>query len=359
MTKLSDVARMAGVSPATASRALNGVSTVDPALARRVLEAATSLDYRPNGVARNLRRRRTDVWALLIADVSNPFFTAVARGVEDIAQANGYSVLLCNTDEDAAKEAQYLAVAELEQVAGVLLSPSAPGCGAARLVRSGIPVVSVDRPSPDAVDAVLVDSRGAAGAAARHLLEEGWGRVACVTGPEGVATAEERLRGYRDAVGAPSADGSLVRRAPFTVEGGRSAAASLLDSDEPPDALLVANSLMALGVLRALADHGLRMGADVGLVAFDDAPWSTLVEPAVTVVAQPAYELGTRAAQLLLERVRGEATDVPARTVVLDARLLVRGSSRRPAGVDARTCQSTSISSTPGADGRDVDVRSR
>lgn len=331
MAKLSDVARAAGVSSATASRALNGVRTVDPDLVHRVQQAAAALDYRPNGVARNLRRRRTDVWALIISDVGNPFFTAVARGVEDVAQANGYSVLLCNTDEDDAKEAQYLAVAGLEQVAGVLLSPASTGRGAARLVRSGIPVVTVDRPSDEALDVVLVDTRRAAREAVEHLVQQGWRRVACVTGPATTDTGEQRMHGYLDALRAiPVAvrPPELVRHVPYTVEGGRTAAAALLDGEDPPDAVLAGNSLIALGVLQVLAERGVRLGADMGVVAFDEAPWTTLVRSPVSVVAQPAYEVGARAAQLLLERVGG-AADVPRRTVVLDAELVVRGSSLR------------------------------
>ncbi|MDP3209172.1 MAG: LacI family DNA-binding transcriptional regulator, partial [Rhodoglobus sp.] len=188
MVKITEVASEARVSVATVSRALNGVSTVDPALVVRVLAAADKLGYRPNAIARGLRRRKTDVLALIISDVSNPFYTAVARGVEDVAQANGYSVLLCNADEDATKEARYLTVAEVEQVAGVILSPHNAATDVSRLQSSGVPLVVVDRPLAVAMDSVMVRSREAARTATRHLLDEGWSRPACITGPVDAAT---------------------------------------------------------------------------------------------------------------------------------------------------------------------------
>lgn len=320
---IHDVAARAGVSTATVSRALNGKANVDPALVQRVVIAARELDYRPHGVARNLRRRATTVWALIISDIENPFFTAVARGVEDVAQAAGHSVVLCNSDEDLAKEARYLQVAVAERVAGVVLSPTAAASDIAPLAEHGIPVVAIDRPLPG-IDAVLVGSRTGARDATAHLLQAGYRRVGCLTGPRRVSTAEDRLDGYRDALRAAGRrpDAALVRHADFKVDGGRRATEALLDAARPPDALLVANSLMAIGALQAMAARGLRAGHHVGLVAFDDAPWTQLVDPAITVVAQPAYAVGQAAGRLL-----AEPASAP-RTVTLDATLVIRGSSR-------------------------------
>ncbi len=320
---IHDVAARAGVSTATVSRALNGKSSVDPALVTRVVAAAKSLDYRPHGVARNLRRKATTVWALIISDIENPFFTAIARGVEDAAQAVGHSVVLCNSDEDLVKEARYLRVAVADRVAGVVLSPTAPATDIAPLAEHGIPVVAIDRPLPD-IDAVLVGSRTGAQAATAHLLEAGYQRVACLTGPRRVSTAEDRVAGYCDALrvaGRPVSRG-LVRHADFKVDGGRRAAEALLAGARRPDGLFVANSLMAIGALQAMAAHGLRAGRDIGLIAFDDAPWTQLVEPAISVVAQPAYAVGQAAGQLLADR------GTHPRRVTLDAELIIRGSSR-------------------------------
>ncbi|MBV9846508.1 MAG: LacI family DNA-binding transcriptional regulator [Kutzneria sp.] len=330
MATISDVAALAGVSTATVSRALNGKPTVAPDLVARVLAAAAELGYRPNGLARSLRRQVTAVVALVISDVENPFFTAIARGVEDTAQAAGYSVMLCNADEDAVKERQYVDAAVQERVAGVIISPTGTPATAAALLDSGTPVVAVDRPLAGArCDTVLVDSRLAATQATEHLIAQGYQRIGCVTGPAGVPTADDRLAGYHDGIAAAGRRVSqrLVRRCEYKAAGAERAGESLLGEREPPDAILVGNSVMAVGVLKALARGALRPGRDVGIVSFDDAPWATLVDPPLTVVAQPAYEIGTLAADMLLARI-GTRGDEP-KTATLNARLLVRGSSRR------------------------------
>jgi LacI family transcriptional regulator len=331
IVKIKDVAELAGVSPATVSRVLNNVPTVDPELAGRVRLAARQLDYRVNGVARSLRLRRADVWALIISDISNPFFTAVARGVEDVAHEAGFSVILCNTDEDAAKEARYLEVAETEQVAGVIISPNLFGSDISRLRTAGIPVIAIDRALRDPVDSVMVRSREGARDATLHLFEQGWRRPACVTGPEGTDTAEQRLAGYEDAFTTLKKRPvkALVRHADFRAEGARAAVASLLDSRVPPDAFFLANSSMALGALEELAARQLLPGRDVGLIAFDDAPWAPFVTPPMSVVAQPDYDIGVRAGGLLLDRLREPRPGVRPSRIQLDTSLLVRGSSTR------------------------------
>ncbi len=331
IAKIKDVAELAGVSAATVSRALNNVPTVDPALAARVRVAARKLDYRANGVARNLRLQRTDVWALIISDIGNPFFTAVARGVEDVAQQAGFSVILCNTDEDSAKEARYLEVAETEKVAGVIMSPNVFGSDITRLRAARIPVVAIDRALRDPVDSVLVRSAAGARGATLHLFEQGWTRPACVTGPENADTAQQRLAGYREAfrVLRKRPAHALVRHADFRADSARDAVRSLLDSKNPPDAFFIANSSMALGALEELADRQLVPGRDVGLIAFDDAPWAPFVDPPMSVVAQPVYEIGARAGRLLLDRLREGGVPARARTIRLDTSLIVRASSQR------------------------------
>lgn len=330
MATISDVAFRAGVSTATVSRAFNGKSTVDPALAERVFRAARELDYRPNSLARNLRRQETTVLALIVSDVENPFFTAVARGVEDCALTAGYSVVLCNSDENADKERRYIDVALQERMAGVVLSPTDPEVGLRPLRERRTPVVTVDRTLPDEdVDQVSVDGRTAAREATAHLLAGGYERIGCLTGPAGVTTATHRLEGYRDALRAAGRepDPSLQWQADFRPAGALEVARRFLDAGDPPDALLVANSAMAIGVLEAMRERRLRPGRDVGLVAFDDAPWARAIDPALTVVVQPARQVGCEAARLLLERIAGP--ERPIERVVLEATLTVRGSSRR------------------------------
>jgi LacI family transcriptional regulator len=327
---ISDVAAAAGVSTATVSRVLNGKSTVDLQLARRVQAAAVKLGYQPNGLARNLRRQETAVLVLIISDVENPFFTSIARGVEDVAQTAGYSVVLCNSDENLDKERRYLDVALQERAAGVVLSPTGPETSVAVLTRRGTPVVAVDRPlTGQDGDQVLVDTRSVASEATTHLLQAGYQRVGCVTGPEGVRTADDRLAGYLDALrlARKRRRNRLIRRGEYRATDAHEATAQLLDSAGPPDALLVANSAMAIGALDAMAERKLRPGRDIGIVAFDDVPWATLIDPPLSVVAQPGYEIGRAAAEMLLARIAGSTLQPTVSN--FPARLIARGSSRR------------------------------
>jgi LacI family transcriptional regulator len=330
MARISDVAARAGVSAATVSRALNGKSTVDRELVARVREAAEELGYQPNGPARNLRRQEAAVVALIISDVENPFFTAIARGVEDVAHEVGYSVVLCNSDESAEKENRYVDVAIQERVAGVILSPSGATSSVDKLAGRGTAFVAVDRPLPGQhCDVVLVDTRLAAKQAATHLVAQGYERIGCITGPPGVRTADDRLAGYRDALRAAKRRSTtrLVRRTEYKAAGAHRAALDIMAQAEPPDALLVANNAMAAGVLQALQELAIRPGRDVGLVAFDDAPWAELIDPPLSVVAQPAYEIGTVAARLLLARIADSTR--PPTTTTLGARLIERASSHK------------------------------
>ncbi|MDQ1571399.1 MAG: LacI family transcriptional regulator [Actinomycetota bacterium] len=328
MPKINDVALAAGVSTATVSRVLNNSKTVNAELADRVRVAAHQLGYRPNGIARSLRRRSSDVIALIINDVSNPFFTAITRGVEDVAQRSGYSVLLCNTDEDPGKEATYLRVAEQQQVAGVILSPNTATSDVSRLFNAQVPLVVIDRTLNEPVDSVMVHSLNGAEAATQHLLASGWKRPACVAGPREASTASDRLHGFLEAVRQHGNLEELYEYAPFTQEGGANAAKSLLDLPTPPDSLFVANSQMALGVLDEVRRRGLRIGYDIGIITFDDAPWAPFISPPMSVVAQPAYEVGRRAAELLMERVIS-GTPLEPREVTLSTTLILRESSKR------------------------------
>jgi LacI family transcriptional regulator len=311
------------------SRVLNGTATVSTERAERVRSVAESLRYQPSGPARALRRRRTTLWAAIIADVENPFFTAVVRGAEDIALQENHRLVLCNSDEDLDKEAAYIDVAVGDRMAGVIIAIASTAKSTLDpLIQARIPIVAVDRqPRHTSVDSVMVDNRLGASQATSHLLDGAATRVACITGPAHLSNAETRLSGYGDALTerGRALEPSLVRRADFREEGGHAAALSLLDAADPPDAFFVANNLMTVGVLRALRERGRRVPDDVMIIGFDDAAWTTLVTPELSVVRQPTYEIGRQAAQLL-------ATASPerdARHVVLAPELVVRASSQR------------------------------
>jgi LacI family transcriptional regulator len=317
MANIYDVATLAGVSPATVSRVLNGTK-VSPPLADRVRAAAAELDFTPNRTARTLRKQNSEVIALIIPDIENPFFTSLARGVEDRAQASGYSVVLCNSDEDPAKEARYIDIALSEHMAGVILAPASDHSDLSGLIARKRPVVAVDRaPHGFEVDAVTVDNRAGGVAAATALFDAGFRRVACITGPSGVETAQLRSAGWREVAerrGTSSGLDALLRHANYRVDGGIAAMEQLLALPEPPDAVVVANNLMGIGALQVLRTA--ELSPDLfGIAVFGDLPFSPLAPAGVSVIQLPARQLGFTAAELLMERIAGD--DQPARTVIL------------------------------------------
>jgi LacI family transcriptional regulator len=256
-----------------------------------VLQAVKDLGYRPSRVARSLRTRRNQVLALIISDVrTGPFFGDVVRGVEDVAYGAGYSLFLCNTDEDASKEASYIELAAAEAVAGVILTPSGPRTDLAPLAEFGIPVVLTDRTLVGRqADSVVVDNFAGAYEAVSHLLAGGYERVACITGPLSITTGYQRHAGYIKAledVGA-ALDESLVKVSDFREPGGRIAMDELLGIVPRPDAVFVTNHLMAIGVLQAISQAKLVIPKDIAVVSFDDMPWSSLLNPPLTTVAKP------------------------------------------------------------------------
>jgi LacI family transcriptional regulator len=330
-TTIKDVAAAAAVSVATVSRVLNGSQRVDPEMADRVLQAVSRLGYRPSAVARSLRVQQTRVVGLIISDIRNPFFTDAVRGIEDSVGAEGYSLVLCNSDEDLAKEAGYLDLVVEERMAGAIVSPaSTDDTRLAALTARGVPVVVIDREAArEAVDSVLVDNVRGGELATAHLVEGGYQRIACITGPPRTSTGNDRLKGWRTALKAAGRvmPDTLVRHADFKEGGGHDAAAELLASAEPPDAFFVANNLMTVGVLAAVAEAGLSVPEDVGVVGFDDMSWARLLRPPLTTVAQPTYELGRVAAELLTGRISGR--DDPPVRIVLEPILQIRDSARR------------------------------
>ena len=331
MASITDVARLAGVSPSTVSRVMNGTCDVSEGKAERVREAVAELGYQPFGPARALRRQLTNVWAVIVADIENPFFTSVVRGIEDGARERGHRVMLCNSDEDLGRERAYIDVAIAERMGGVMIAMASTRQSTIDpLLEKGIPVVAIDRrPVAHNIDSVLVDNQIGAYEATAHLIERGARRIGCITGPRRISTANERLSGYRRALreAGIAFDSELVVRRDFRQQGGYDATRRLCSGagDRRPDALFVANNQMSVGALQALQELGRTVPDDVAVVGFDDSPWATLIRPQLSVVAQPTYDIGFTAAELLA--TAGRQPDRASRHVVLPPKLIVRDSS--------------------------------
>ncbi len=327
--RIKDIAQAAGVSTATVSRVLSGKSNVRPELRRKVLAVAERLNYTPNRAARSLRSRRSSFIGLIVADIQTPFFASVSRAVEDVAQANDYSVILCNTDEDPDKERMYLDLMRSEHAAGIILAPTLKLSGESvqKLAESG-PVVVIDRKvGGAAVDSVLIDNFEAARELGEHMVGHGYRRIAGLFGA-GSATGQERRSGFMAALDAAGVlDDDLIMRLPAKKGEGHTAASRLLDMDNPPEAIVTSSGLLGAGVFSAIRDRDLPVPEAVAFATFDESPWTTMIRPAITVVDQPTYAIGQTAGEMLLKRI--EDPERPTRQVVLASKLIVRQSCGR------------------------------
>lgn len=335
MATVLDVARVAGVSTATVSRALSGDgSGVRPETRRRVIDAAESIGYHPNRLPLYLKNKTVNTIGFIVNDIGNPFYTATARGCEDVLRQAGYSLILASTDEDPDREIALLAEMEAERLAGVILTPSGePSPQLRRMVERGTPIVSLDREPGIRLDTVGVDNEAAAHEGVRHLATLGHRRIGIVAGPNTIGAAEDRLAGYRRALreAGLEQDPSLVKRGDLREEGGYRRAIELLELTDPPTALFSINNLTTIGVLRAARQRGIDMPERLSLVGFDDIPTGELLNPPLTVIVQPTYQLGAKSAELLLRRIAEPHATLTE--VVLHASLVVRGSTSRPASL--------------------------
>lgn len=333
MPTIRDVARRAEVAPITVSRVINNSGYVSPQTRNLVETAIAELQYVPNSLARSLRSKQTKTIALVLTDITNPFFTTMARGVEDVASKRGFNVIFCNTDESQAKQNEYLTILLQKQVDGVLLVPARSTAKAVKLIQQqGTKVVVLDRQvAYDQVDVVRCDSEGGAYDLTRYLLSLGHQRIAILTGPEGVSTAVERVAGYRRALTEAdlAMNEALILYGEFTQADGYTMMQQILAVNPQPSAIFAANNFIALGALRLLREARIRVPEDMALVAFDDLPLALVLDPFLTVAAQPSYEMGRRATELLLARLSEEAP-LEYQQVILPTEMIVRQSSGAP-----------------------------
>jgi LacI family transcriptional regulator len=305
---ITDVAREAQVSRATVSRVVSRKPITSEDVKKRVLAAIEKLGYQPNRIARSLRTQHSKIIGLIIADIQNPFYTGLVRAVEDTAYKNNFMVFLCNTDEDIEKEILYLKLMIAEKVAGVVITPTQERNNPSRiLIDAGIPVVAVDRSMLDLdVDSVVIDNFKLAYELVAHLISDGHRQIAIVAGTSTITTSRERLEGYTAAL----TDHNLAVNPLFIRQGlpkeefGYQAVRGMLELEQPPAALFLVNNLLTLGALRAIREKGLRIPEDIAIVAFDDTNWTAFVCPPLTVAAQPTYELGQKATEMLINRIK-------------------------------------------------------
>jgi LacI family transcriptional regulator len=328
MATLQDVAKKAGVAPITVSRVVNNSGYVAQEVRERVEAAVEELGYVPNILARSLRSRQTNTLALVLSDVTNPFFTTVARGAGDSAAEAGFMLILCNTDEREQEEQRYLKMLVQRRVDGVLLVPAGKAVRQIQQLRQhGTQVVVLDRRLSEPVaDVVRGDSLGGSRALCRHLVQQGHRVSAVLTGPKQVSTSRDRVQGFREAMAEAGLE-TMCRAfyGQYSQSSGYAMAGEALNQTPRPTALFATNNFIAIGALNCLRDRGVKVPEDVALVAFDDLPPGLVTFPFLTVVSQPAYEMGRKGAELLLRRLNGDAE--PYQEVVLPVEMTLRRSS--------------------------------
>ncbi|MFI9192930.1 LacI family DNA-binding transcriptional regulator [Streptomyces californicus] len=326
MAGIKDVAAEAGVSVATVSRVLNGHPSVSQEARTRVLAAVEALGYRPNAVARSLRTAQTRTLGLVISDVLNPYFTELARFVEEEARALGYSVIIGNADERPDLQDHHVRTLIDRRIDGLLVSPADGGTPLLRDVAlSGTPMVFVDRWIPGIdVPVVRADGTGAVRDLVAHLHGLGHRRLAIIAGPAATTTGDERVEAFRGALGdhGLALPDAYIGQGDFQAASGRRATERFLELAEPPEVVFAADNLMALGALDAIRARGLRVPDDIALAAFDDIPWFVHTGPPITAVAQPTADLARAAVRALADRIEGRTPQ----SVTLPARLVVRRS---------------------------------
>jgi LacI family transcriptional regulator len=329
------VAMLADVSIATVSAVINGTASVRPERKKRVLDAMAALNYFPDAIARGLKTGKTNALGVVVPDITNPFYPEVIRGVEDIARQAGYSVLLCDSNEDPRREADHLNSLFSRRVDGVLLACCVNSTAVSGTFRGRYPVVYIDRIPPVAFEGSVSSDNIQAGAmATRHLLDLGHQRIAMVVGHLGLSPHRDRLEGFRKAMQEshlPILDEYLIA-GDLQIEDSLRTCRQLLDLPNPPTAIMVGNNKLLLGVLAGLEERAIRVPHQISILGFDDYLWNRYFSPSLTAVAQSTFEMGKRACELLLHSIENNQEHEPsaARRICLPTELRIRNSTAPP-----------------------------
>lgn len=333
MTTIYDVAKKAGVSPATVSRVLNKRDNVTDATKKRVKDACEELNYVPNTNASSLRKKNTDTLAIIIPDIQNPFFTSILKGFEDKTSLKGYNTIVCATDENSAREKDYLRMIMAKRIDGLAISTVSKTSGHLQeVINRDIPFVLMDRKIQGLdVDVVCGDSYQGAVKLVNHLIELGHNKIAIISGPLHLSTSRERLQGYKAALDENEikVNSHFIRidkqSEGYSAERAYELTKELIKSEKKPTAIFAGNNFMALGVYKRLREEGLEVPDDMAVVCFDGLNLIYEINPFFTAMKQPAYTMGKMAAEILVNKIEGNY-EVNKQKVVLQPELVVRKS---------------------------------
>jgi DNA-binding LacI/PurR family transcriptional regulator len=328
---LNKVAEKAGVSIATVSRVINDSPTVNPETRMKVQQVIKDLKFKPNRVAKRLRNKNasSNLLGVLIPDIQNPFYVEVLRGIEDVAFENKYALIMCNFLQDEKKEKLYLDILQSESIDGLIAAPTSEhDQHVINLLKRGMPIVCVDRGLVGVdVDVVLVENQKGAFSAVDYLAKSGYKRIAYISGLPQIPSSQQREEGYLEALKANGlkVDKSLIKYGNSRHESGVKLCSELLDLPKPPDALFCGNNLITLGALETIHKRGVKIPSEIAIIGFDDMYWSISLNPPLTAVRQPAYEIGKLAAEQLISRINNPSR--PTMSMVLKTELMIRSSS--------------------------------
>lgn len=328
---INDVARQAGVSKSTISRYLNRrYENMSGETRERIAQVIAELDYRPNAVARSLKQKKTHTVGAIVANILNPFSTSIIRGIEDYCKKSGFNLILCNADDDPVKEKEYIAMLTDKQIDGLIINTTGRNNEMVMAVNQKLPVVLIDRKVPEInIDTVAVDNVKGAALAIDHLVRQGYSRIAMFTLPyANISPRRERVQGYKQALaahGIPFAPELLVQTAPAVDIVAERLKTLLTDAAEPL-AVFGMNNLMTMAVIKALRSMKVKIPGDIGVLGYDDWDWADLIDPPITVIRQPTYQIGSKAATLLIKRARSHGRSGKPSLVVFEPELVIRQS---------------------------------
>lgn len=329
---IKDIARKLGISPSTVSRALRNHPDISPETKERVNTLANALDYQPNSIAQSLQKKRTNLVGVVVPEIEHHFFSAAINGIEEVAYNAGYAIIVTKSNEDCERESLNIKALISNRVAGLVVSISETtrSCEHFKLLmRQKIPFVFFDRVCEGIrVSEVVVDDFEGAFSATEHLIERGYRKIAHIGGPEHLNISRLRYEGYSSALRKYSltVDEKLVVRGGLNEEDGRRGCMELLELDPLPDAIFSVNDPVAIGAFEKIKQQGLKIPEDIALVGFSNNPISSLIDPALTTVGQPAYEMGKIACDLLLQQINSDENFIP-RKEVLKTELIIRNST--------------------------------
>ncbi|GAE36168.1 LacI family DNA-binding transcriptional regulator [Halalkalibacter akibai] len=326
MVRIIDVAKRANVSTATVSRVLSSPHTVREETMGRVLEAIKDLDYHPNILARQLRTLETKTVIVVVPDISNPFFSKVLRGIEYVAAANGYQVLLKDTTNDLELESGYVDLLRQKKADGMIFL-TVMNSELVNIVENQYPVVlACEYIEGSNIPTVSIDNISAARKATEYLIQLGHRQIACISGPTASVLGQDRLKGYYQALSQynVTVDPVLIQEGDFTYESGFNVMNKLLALNQLPTGVFAANDEMALGAIKAIKSKHFRVPADISVIGFDNIKFSTIVEPELTTIAQPAFEIGNKAMDLLIKLMKNKK--IIRSQFILDDKLIIRNS---------------------------------